>query len=263
MKTILSIFLLQFALFTFGQNPSNTLNGLYKNSAKNSLYSTLNFDGNGKVTVSEMDAYDFFERNDSVVILVDRIPFVLKKNKSNILKGVGDWIDGESFKSTEKSFTYNQMTPANIQRAKWVANHYDINYKNILDYAFDENIGFDQLNKNLIIKNESACNEGFDLACIQVFSLKLIENMGGFSQIVNSDSIKNIKAQPDDDLEKLGQKIITLGNAEGYGLLANYYMFLGNEEKFKYYKDLGLENGCKLCFNLEINSLVEEIEGGE
>ena len=263
MKTILSLFLFQFALFTFGQNPTNTLIGLYKNSAKNSLYSTLNFDGKGKVSVSEMDSYDFFERNDSVVILVDRVPFVFKKNKKNILKGIGDWIDGESFKSTENSFIYSQTTPANLQRAKWVANHYDINYKNILDYVFDENLGFDQLNKNLITKNESPCNEGFDLACIQVFSLKLIQNMGGFNQIINSDSIDNIKAKPDVELEKLGQKIIDLGNAEGYGLLANYYLFLGDKEKSESYKDLGIENGCRICFSLEINSLVEEINGSK
>lgn len=247
-------------MLSFGQNPTNTLSGLFKNTSKKSLYSTLDFDGKGKVKISDSNLYDYFERNDSIVIFVDRTQFILKKHKNNSLKGIGYWINDEIFKSDSKSFVYTQDSPTANKRAQLLANYYDINFKNTFNQVFDENLDYNQFINDLIIKNNVACEQDFDLACVQVFILKFSENLGGVTKIFDTNEIENLIVNPDKNLEDLGHKIIDLGNAEGYGLLANYYLYLRDNEKFNYYKNIGLEKGCNLCFSLEIDQLVEDIK---
>ena len=96
------------------QTITNTLKGTFKTKAKDELYNPLVFDGKGKVTISEFQeiGYDFFERNDSVVVFVDKIYFVFKKEK-NKLKGISDWVDKKVYKSDLKSLDNLPQTDSN------------------------------------------------------------------------------------------------------------------------------------------------------
>ncbi|MBF0598259.1 hypothetical protein IM532_12550 [Faecalibacter sp. WQ 117] len=258
MKFLLPIIL--FAQILFAQQTSNNLEGSFKNKSKNSIYTTLNFDGRGKVNINDMQEYDFFERNDSVIAFVDNVPFIFKK-KNNQLVGQGEWINNEVFKSSSKTLMYNQDNDMKLaQRAKWLERHYELNYKIGLNlFALAE--GEDDLNQkieNLLIENTKLCNEGFDLGCIQQFSQEIMADMGGISLALQGQG--NSSFVPNKKYEELGNKVIQLGNPEGYGLLSSYFYMINESEKAKEINDKGLEEGCVMCLELAMNDLLRQIE---
>lgn len=262
MKLFTSLIIMCCTIVAYSQTVSNNLIGNYNAKNKKSLYSSLQFDGNGKVNINEMDEYEFFERNDSIIILVDKTVFVLQKMKNNELKGISEWVNGDVFKSKEKEFQYAENAPSKTKRAKYIAKYYDINFKDIMNYTVGEGDSFNVILNDLKTKNEVLCKENFDLSCVQVFVYTLTESMGGFDAIF-SETKDFPTVKPDPALEALGNKIIHLGNVEGYGLLSQYYDLINDKQKAQSFKETGLELGCKLCLELEMNDFMNTLQQTE
>ena len=91
MKKLLFLTIIFISNSLFAQQITNTLSGTFKTKAKDELYNPFIFDGKGRVTIGEFDevGYEFTERNDSVVIFVEKTVFIFKKEK-NQLKGISD-----------------------------------------------------------------------------------------------------------------------------------------------------------------------------
>ena len=254
---------LAFAMTTLSaQTITNTLKGAFKTKAKDELYNPLVFDGKGKVTISEFQeiGYDFFERNDSVVVFVDKTFFVFKKEK-NQLKGISDWVDKKMYKSDLKSLDNSPQTDSKLaQRAKWLAQYFDLNFKDNASILFDSE---DEASLNAKLKanelaNQKLCDEGFDLSCKIVFAYKFSEQSGGIFETLNNGD--NIKLKPNKELEKLAQRVIDLGNPDGYGLFYSYYYFTGDQEKADNFLEKGLELGSPYCAELSLNIALSELE---
>ena len=96
------------ALFVY--QLTNTLEGIFTTKAKDELYNPLKFDGKGRVTIGEFDevGYEFTERNDSVIIFVEKTVFIFKKEK-NQLKGISDWVEKKKYKTNSKAIATNAM----------------------------------------------------------------------------------------------------------------------------------------------------------
>lgn len=67
------------AVFAFGQKASNNLKEVFKNQSSWSSYTTLDFNGKGKVVINDKDQYEFFERNDSIFVLYEDGPLLFSK----------------------------------------------------------------------------------------------------------------------------------------------------------------------------------------
>ncbi len=252
------------AISLFAQEVTNTMQGTFNTKAKDELYNPLVFDGKGKVTITEFDenGYEFFERNDSVIIFVEKTVFIFKKEK-NQLKGISDWVDNKVYKSALKSFQNQLQTDTQLaQRAKWLSQHYDLNLKNTADWIF--NLDEAMLQEKLIQNekdNQVLCDEGFDEGCKIVFSYKMAEQTGGMMEMLEkSEAGIEIKIKPNKTIEKLAQRVIDLGNPDGYGLFYSYYYFTGEEEKAEEFLQKGLDLGSAYCSELSLNLALAELE---
>lgn len=247
----------------FGQQATNTLEGVFTTKSKDELYNPFKFDGKGKVTINEFgeDGYEFFERNDSVVIFVEKTVFIFKKEK-NQLKGISDWVDKKVYKSNLKSIENKPQSDSKLaQRANWMAKNYDINFKNNASYLFD----FDEESLNQKLKeNEAAnaqlCKEGFDESCKIVFAYKFAEQSGGVFETLSET--EELKLRPNKELEQLAQRVLDLGNPDGYGLFYTYYYFTGEKEKAEEFLQKGLDLGSKYCTEISLNSALNEFSEG-
>ena len=248
-----NLILILFGQIIFAQNLSNNLSGEYETKAKDTLYPYLIFDGNGMVDISGYKSYPFFERNDSVIILVDKSPFVLKKNKEELI-GITDWIEGNKYKSKSKN---KSTSTSNLETATLYSTFYDVNYTRTKS-LFDDNLSENDLQKimnNLFTENEKLCNKNLDIACVQTFSLKLTEDIGGIESALSLS--EDFEMKPNVYFENLGNKIISLGNAEGYGLLATYYTLIRDKEKTDKILEKGLEEGCEMCLTISLQNMEE------
>ena len=261
MKKILFLATIFIAITLSAQQVTNTLEGVFTTKAKDELYNPLKFDGKGKVTINEFgeDGYEFFERNDSVIIFVDKTVFVFKKEK-NQLKGISDWVDKKVYKSNLKYFENKPQTDAKLaQRASWMAQNYDINFKNNATFLFD--LDENSLNKKLKENeqaNEKLCKEGFDESCKIVFAYKFAEQSGGvFETLTNAE---NITIKPNKELQQLAQRVIDLGNPDGYGLFYTYYYFTGEKEKAEQFLQKGIDLGSPYCAEISLNTALSELE---
>lgn len=253
----LIVFLIGFGQMLFGQNITNTLKGEFKTKSKDALYSYLNFDGAGQVDFSGYNTYPFFERNDSLIILVDKAAFVLKKNKDELV-GISDWIEGIKYKSNLKQLmSIPQTNPELQKKAELYAHYYTENYLKVAK-LFTDDLNDSHYNKiidQLIIHNENLCNQNLDLGCIQVFSLKMTNEMGGVAAALNLS--EDFVLKPNKYFEELGNKIIQLGNPEGYGLLASYHFLTREKEKADKFLEIGLEKGCQMCLTMALQNIEE------
>lgn len=247
----------------FAQQATNTLEGVFTTKAKDELYNPLKFDGKGRVTIGDFDevGYEFTERNDSVIIFVEKTVFIFKKEK-NQLKGISDWVDKKVYKSNLKSFENKaQSNPKLAQRANWMAQNYDINFKNNASFLFD--LDENSLNQKLK-ENETAnaklCKEGFDESCKVVFAYKFAEQSGGVFETLNAAD--EIKLKPNKELQQLAQRVIDLGNPDGYGLFYTYYYFTGQKEKAEQFLQKGLDLGSAYCNEISLNSALSEFGEG-
>ncbi len=262
MKKIIFLATIFITSTLFAQETStNTLNSTFKTKAKDELYNPLKFDGQGRVIINDYGeaGYEFFERNDSVVIFVEKTVFIFKKEK-NQLKGISDWVDKKVYKSDLKAFDNSlQSNPALAKRANFLAQHYDVNFKNNSTFLFD----FDEASLTAKLKenevaNEKLCTEGFDESCKIVFAYKFSAESGGIFETLNNAD--NIKIKPNKELEKLAQRVIDLGNPDGYGLYYSYYFFTGDKQKAEENLQKGLDLGSPYCNEISLNTALSEFE---
>lgn len=260
MKSISLLTLLFSSTLLFAQHVNNSLEGTFKNKNKESLYGTLVFDGQGKVNINDMKMYEYFERHDSVIIFVDKTTFEFKKEKDRLI-GISDWVDQEVFKSNGKMSIATLPKNDHLQqRANWLSQYYDINYQlgtNLLESVTDEADLEKQMNI-LANENKKLCVQGFDLGCIQQFSHEMMAEMGGISEAFNLD--ENYRMKPQKKFEDLANRVIELGNPDGYGLLSTYWQLTGDATKAQEMNDKGIEEGCELCIEQYINQMANEIK---
>jgi hypothetical protein len=261
MKKLLFLATVFIASSLFAQEVTNTLSGTFKSKKKDDLYSPLVFDGKGKVLIGEFDEVgnEYFERNDSVVVFVEKTFFIFKKDK-NQLKGISDWVDKSTYKSNLKSFDNTaQSDPQLSKRANFLAKHYDLNFKNNSNILFemDEQSLTKKLKENEL-GNEKLCNEGFDESCKIVFAYKFSEQSGGIFETLNN--AENLKIKPNKELENLAKKVIDLGNPDGYGLFYTYYFFTGDKKKAEENLQKGLDLGSLYCHEISMNIATAEYE---
>ena len=262
MKFISILVFLVASIMLQAQPSNNTLSGLFTSKNKKSFYTSFQFDGNGKVVINDMEQYDYFERNDSIIILIDKTFFILQKQKQNELKGISDGIAGDVLKSNNKVFQYAENNPIKSKRANALSAYFDINFFDLMEHVVGEEKDYNTLIGELKVKNEQLCQDNLDLACIQVFVMTLTEDMGGLEAFLSTTS-PVLKTKHNPTLEQLGNKIIAMGNAEGYGLLSQYYELINEPIKAQSFREEGLENGCKLCLELEMNQILNNLQEAE
>lgn len=246
-KVLFLVFVLQ-AVFAFGQKTSNNLIGKFNNKSFWSQYSSLEFNGQGKVVINNKEKYEFFERNDSIVIMSDSNPIYLSKS-NNQLVGLSKNVKKSTFTSDNGGIKYEKALANNDKRLGLVEQYYQINYvKGDKLFEGKKKGNFASSMQVLKKENQRLCDLDLDLGCIQVFVYSLGEKSLGLISVLwdkNKKEVEDIK--PDAELEKLGNKIIKLGNPEGYGLLYSYYTLIGLDAKAKEVNDKGLKEGCKIC----------------
>ncbi|WP_322969550.1 hypothetical protein [Faecalibacter sp. LW9] len=259
MKNFLVLISLLASIGIDAQTLSNNLKGSYTSNNKTTMFNSFHFDGQGKVKVNENeDEYIFYEKNDSIYVIVDKTSFSFAKKSKGELLGTSDWVKDVKYKSKSKSFDYAPINPNQEKYLKLLDQYYELNFKEAFNLIFssqpDNRL---QLIENIQKKNQAICAKDFDLACVQEFAYRLTNMVGGLDRILNESSAE---VKDDPGLLDLGKKIIRLGNPNGYGLIASYYLVLGNEEESDKYLNQGLEMGCKMCLEIEMNKLFKELE---
>lgn len=259
MKNLLLLISLLTSIGIDAQTLSNNLKGSYTSNDKTTMYSSLHFDGNGKVKINDYEEeYIFYEKNDSLYVIVDKTPFTFAKKSKGELLGTSDWVEGVKYKSKSKNFEYAPVNPSQAQYLKLLDQYYILNFKDAFELLLssqpnDRNITMEDIQ----MKNKMICDQDFELACVQEFAYRITNMMGGIESMLNQTPAE---ITDDKGLLDLGKKIIRLGNPDGYGLISTYYSVLGNEEESNNYLKMGLENGCKICFEIEMNNFIKDIE---
>lgn len=251
MKKLVFLVLALQTVFAFGQKPSNNLVGTFENQGKKNKYASFNFDGKGKVTVNNKDKFEFFEKNDSIYVLHEDDLLAFVKTNDNQLKGLSKKIDKSTYATRDRGFKYEKTSVAGDKRADLVEQYYQVNYTRANKmFAKKKKGNFLSSMQTMKKENQRLCDLDLDLGCVQIFVYSLGDKSLGLISVLFDSSAKEVQdIKPDEELEKLGYKIIDLGNAEGYGLLYSYYTLIGKDDKAKTINDKGIKEGCKVCLS--------------
>lgn len=235
------------AVFAFGQKASNNLTGTFKNKSLWSSYSTLEFDGKGKVTLNGKSKYEFFERNDSIFVMYEDGSLLFSKVNGNQLKGLNKKVKKVTMTSTDNAFTYGAKVAGADKRLDLVQEYYLVNYveSDKLFARKGKGMFLDSM-KQTKEANQKLCDLDLDLGCVQVFVYSLTDiSLNVLTGISEAKGVKDIEKNK--KLEDLGYKIIKLGNPEGYALLFSYYTLIDENVKAKELNEKGLKEGCVIC----------------
>lgn len=237
-KRLLFILLFLSSYIISAQDADNSLQGYYKATDDKTFYTSFNFDGNGKVLISDMDYGDYFTRNDSLIIYPDKSIFIFKIKKGK-LTGISNWVEkGVWIPKKDSSEINNRKDPgAARKKAQLLAEYYDKTKspsKSDLDFEA-------LLSGKTAGVNEGLCNKGLAKACMNLFGLKMMEYTPGL--LSSPEKIASKKIKPHPELIALSKKIIDLGEPEGYTVLGSYYYTLGLKEKAFKTWDEGEKNG--------------------
>lgn len=173
----------------------------------------------------------------------------LEKKNGNELKGFSRKVKKSTFISLDNEFKYAPKAPGMEKRLELLEKFYYLNYvegDRLLERK-GKGMFMDSMSK---IKqgNQKLCDAGLDTACIQVFIYGLGEKAIDVVSVLGDKNAKEVKhPQADAELEKLGSKIIEMGNNEGYGLLYSYYTLIDQEKTGIEWNEKGLKKGCRLC----------------
>lgn len=215
--------------------PKNDLVGIYEGGKKNT-YSSFEFRGNGYVRINESLNGEYFHENDSLYIFtgIDVAIYEISKAK---LKGLSQWVKNESLKLTRDGEGVHFPNP---QRANWLKSYYLNNYFiPTVDQQSEEQIS-DILNRMNEI-NHHLCTEGLDLGCVQNFSYLLMQ----YDENLQSPSNGYWTS-----LFQLAQRVIQLGNSDGYGLMYSYHLLRDETELAEKVLNQGVDLGSQLCLKL-------------
>ena len=219
------------ALFviTVGQSQTinNNLQGYFKDTKGESFYSYLSFDNNGKVGIIGLEGGDYFIKGDSLIVFPDKSIFKFKIENDKLI-GVSNWVqDGVWQLQKDSIATNNRKDDALAEKRAVLLNEYYEKTRmkdNQMAMLFDKQLMLDY--KKTI---ESLCDRELPRACMEWFGLQLVEEMGGFEAAMNPKKAKPMTESP--AIIALANKIIDLGEVEGYTALANYYTILKQNDK--------------------------------
>lgn len=222
-KILVLISVVAIAGNAFAQKVDNALQGYFEEQGNETFYKSFNFDGNGKIADGFKSSY-YFTRNDSLVVIPDKDVFVFKIKKDKLI-GISDWVkNGIWIRKKDSTEVNNRKNPLEAQKqAVLLAGYYD-KTKNMsgLDALFSNTNDYTRI-------SDDFCNQGLAKACLNAFGLKMMEYTPGF--FGDHEKIKEKKLKPHPELIELSQKMIKLGEMEGYNVLGAYYHLLGLREK--------------------------------
>lgn len=258
-RTLTLLALLLIMTTAQAQKINNDLSGYYLAQDETQLYSFFIFDGNGKVDITGMGDGDFFSKDDTLIIFPDKSIFKFKIEKDRIT-GVSDWVkDGVWIRQdtlTEDKRTNSQLAQ---QKAVLLNDYYRQTRMggNDLSLLFDEDAG-SRYQKTL----EELCSKGLAKACMELFGLRLMNEMGGMGAVLTNTHTTTLKNNP--ELVALANKVIDMGEPEGHTLLAKYWYALGDKEKAAAEFDAAIAAGSKTAALTQLGlSLEEEAAGME
>lgn len=224
MKSILLFFLL-INLNLVSQNSHNKLLGKFTNSKTSSLYTSFEFDNNGKVTIDQLSNSDFFIIGDTIIVFPDKdlFKFILKKDG---IYGASEWVkDGVWTKTAELVIDNRKNEQLANLNAQLLNEYYQKTRVSInqLDLLFDKDL------KNTYKSNiEDLCNRNLVRACKEYFGILTLEQMGGFEAALNGKEKSNIA--PNKNFQNVIDKVSTIDTAEGKYLNALYLSMIGQPE---------------------------------
>ena len=251
MKKLSFLFVL-IANFAFGQKIKNDLHGYYKAESDTLLYSYFAFDGNGKVDITGFGKGDYFQKGDSLIIYPDKSIFKFKIEK-NKLKGTSDWVKNGTWIKKDTLIENRRKDPALAQkRAELLAEYYQKNKDNTdFSLLFDEA----KIKEHNHFIND-LCTKGLPKACIEIFGMKVMDDMGGISAVLSGKINKNIAENP--EIVALGNKIVEMGEEEGHTILGRYYYAIGQKEKANTEWDKAIEKGSMRASMAQLEVELEE-----
>jgi len=242
MKTLGGLFMLIFWGIGVSAQPRNDWTGEYTGN-KNLLNHKLVFLGNGKVNINDEMEGEFFYENDSLFVFRNAETSIFKIEKSALI-GLSKWEKNNSLKLKKNSNPSRNLTQLDNSRAQWLKRFYKINKElNIQNYENLQELV--EAYKEIDKENQQLCNEGFDLACIQNFSF--ITHL-----LMNENQVENFDFN---HLKNIAEKVIQLGNSDGYGLMYSYFVMNDQEYLGEQYLEQGLELGSQLCLKLSIEKM--------
>ena len=250
----LSLLLVLITSLAFGQKISNDLHGYYKAESDTLLYSYFAFDGNGKVDITGLGKGDFFRKGDSLIIYPDKSIFKFKIEK-NKLRGTSDWVKNGTWIKRDTLIENHRKDPNLAQkRAELLAEYYQKN-NGKTDFAlfFDESEIKERY--NMI---SDLCTRGLPKACLEVFGMKIADDMGGVSAILSGKTNKNMVENP--DIVALGNKIVDMGEEEGHTALGTYYYTIGQKEKAYTEWDKAIQKGSMRASMARLGAEFQEEE---
>lgn len=208
------------------------------------MISSLKFLENGKVNINNINSVDYYYENDSIYVIngEELALFSLNKNK---LKSLSSWNSKDELKLVNSlDYFQNNDSIQNIRSnliKQYISNNYNLHLKNV---------SLDNSNEDLLFsinsKNVELCEEGLDLACIQYYS---------FLMSKHETILEEEKSLSLEQLYNLSNKVIKMGNPDGYGLLFSYYILRDEQEIGEIYLEKGLNLGSQLCMILSLEKL--------
>jgi hypothetical protein len=139
------------------------------------LYTSFEFDNNGKVTIDNLSNSDFFIIGDTIVVFPDKdlFKFVIKKEG---IYCASEWVkDGVWTKTTEPVMDNRKNEQLANLNAQLLNEYYQKTRVNInqLDLLFDKNL-MNTYKANI----EDLCNRNLVRACKEYFGILTLEQMG-------------------------------------------------------------------------------------
>lgn len=229
---VFQLFLINGLVFA---QPKNSLIGRFEGGKKNT-YSSFDFKGDGYVKINQSLIGEYFHENDTLFVFtgIDVAIYEISKSK---LKGLSQWVKNETLKLTlEDEGVYFP----NQQRAIWLKEYYLNNFFIPTDKEQTE----EQIQTILEAMNQTnykLCMEGLDLGCVQNFSYLLMQY---------EETESNISNEYWSHLFQLSERVIHLGNPDGYGLMYSYHLLRDEAELAENVLNKGVDLGSQLCLKL-------------
>lgn len=241
------------------QTPSNNLEGYFKNNKKDALYTSIHLDGKGHALINEGFQAEYMQNGEKLYVFPDKSVFVFKVEDGK-LKGESNWVEKAVFRKNEVPFSEEPFAfPAYTVDPVLLFDFYKLNYKEGTDegsfYMFEAED--DYLKKTMAL-----CDKGLTSACGAYFGLLYLQSAGGLNALLDKNALKGFSKNP--QMEEVANRMITMGDVRGYGLLGSYLYAIGEEEEAHEIYKQGMEKGDQNCaavlFQLELEKMGSEAE---
>lgn len=238
-----------------GQEITNRLTGYFNATSDTLLYNYFSFDGNGKLDITGMGDGYYFQKGDSLIVYPDKsiFKFLLKDNK---LYGVSEWVNGGVWQLIGDSVVESRRTSAEAaDRIAYLLNqYYEIKAQDRTGFLAAEDHAYRG-------KMKALCDSGLSKACLDYAGLRIIENLGGIGALLGNKPV-DIKQDADPEILSIIEKVIRMGDMEGYAVLGGYYTTLQDRKKAKEVLEKGGELGCRRCVWAAFSIALEEEAAG-